>query len=443
METSGRKESRLNRRTFLAGAAGAGFAAPYVVCANALGRGAAPAASERITMAAIGVGGQGTNDTRALLNDSRVQYVAVCDVQTKLADRARQIVAEHYGRGGRAGGCDVYSDFRKIIERDDIDAVNIATPDHWHAIMAVHAARSGKDIYCQKPLALTVEQGRRMAQAVQRYGVVFQTGTQQRSEERFRRACELVRNGRIGKVHSVEVEVPGSQACDGYYEDPVPDGFDYDMWLGPAPDAPFAYKRVDRFGWRWIFDYAGGCVTDWGAHHIDAAQWGLGTTLTGPVEFEGEAVYPSRGMYNTALHWRYNCVYKNGVRLTCFAKDELRLPHFPNGVKFIGEDGWVYVYRGGLDAEPKSVLQEKIGPDETHLYASTDHYRNFIDCVISRQTPAATVEEAHRSLTVCHLANIAMRLKCRVKWDPDTERIVDNDAAARMLTRAIRPPWRL
>jgi predicted dehydrogenase len=437
------KTVKLNRRTFLARAAGGAVAAPYLVSARALGGAGAPAASERITMAAIGVGGQGTHDTRSLLNDPRVQYVAVCDVQKKSADRARQIVAEHYSGDGTYRGCEAYSDFRKILGRDDIDAVNIATPDHWHAIIAIQAAQAGKDIYCQKPLSLTVEHGRKMAQAAKRYGVVFQTGTQQRSEEQFRRACELVRNGRIGKVHGVEVEVPGSQACDGVYEDPVPEGFDYDMWLGPAPEAPFAYKRVDPFGWRWIFDYAGGCVTDWGAHHIDIAQWGLGTTLTGPVEIEGEAVYPSKGMYNTALHWRYQGLYKNGVKLTCFAKDELRLPNFPNGVKFIGDRGWLYVNRGSIDAEPKSILQEKIGPDETHLYVSTDHYRNFIDCVISRQTPAAPVEEAHRSVTICHLANIAMRLKCRLRWDPDTEQVLDNDEAARMLSRPMRAPWRL
>ncbi|MBE0536812.1 MAG: Gfo/Idh/MocA family oxidoreductase [Phycisphaerae bacterium] len=443
MKTMSGKTAAMSRRAFLRAAAGGALAAPYIVSARALGKDGVPAASERITMAAIGVGGQGMHDTRSLLNDARVQYVAVCDVQKKNAERARQIVAEHYGGDGAYPGCQVYSDFRQILQRPDIDAVNIAAPDHWHAIIAIQAAQAGKDIYCQKPLSLTVEQGRKMAQAAKRYGVVFQTGTQQRSEERFRRACELVRNGRIGKVRSVEVEVPGSQAADGFYEDPMPEGFDYDMWLGPAPAAPFAYKRIDPFGWRWIFDYAGGCVTDWGAHHIDIAQWGLGTTLTGPVEVEGEAVYPAKGMYNTALHWRYQCRYKNGVTLTCFAKDELRLPNFPNGVKFIGDSGWLYVNRGGMDAEPKSILQEKIGPDETHLYVSKDHYRNFIDCVISRQTPAACVEEAHRSVTICHLANIAMRLQCLVRWNPDTEQILGDEAASRMLSRPMRPPWRL
>lgn len=445
MRTIEHDHYKLSRRSFIkqSSVAAGVLGLPYLVNSAALGKGPAPAASERIVMGAIGVGGQGTGDTRALLGDGRVQYVAVCDVQTNNRKRAQKIVNDHYGRDKTYTGCKDYNDFREILARKDIDAVNIATPDHWHAIVAIRAAAAGKNVYCQKPLSLTVQQGRRMADAVKRYGIVFQTGTQQRSDERFRRACELVRNGRVGRISEIEVEIPGSMALDSNPTDPVPEGFDYDMWLGPAPQAPFAYKRVDAFGWRWIFDYAGGCVTDWGAHHIDIAQWGLGTTLTGPVEFEGKGVFPKKGMYNTALHWRHHCLYKNGVKLTCFAKTELKRGQYPNGIRFIGDRGWLYVNRGSIDANPKSILAEKIGPDEIILYKSANHYRNFIDCVISRKPPAAPVEEAHRSVTVCHLANIAMRLDCRIKWDPDKEQIIGNEQASRMLSRPMRRPWRL
>ncbi len=229
-----RNYGKLSRRSFLkqsAVAAGV-LGLPYFVNSAALGKGAAPAASERIVVGAIGVGGQGTGDMRALLGDRRVQYVAVCDVQTSNRKRAQKIVNDHYGADQTYTGCKDYNDFREILARKDIDAVNIGTPDHWHAIIAIRAAAAGKNVYCQKPLSLTVQQGRRMANAVKRYGIVFQTGTQQRSDERFRRACELVRNGRVGRISEIEVEIPGSMALDSYPTDPVPEGFDYDMWLG-------------------------------------------------------------------------------------------------------------------------------------------------------------------------------------------------------------------
>lgn len=249
-----------SRRSFLKRIATLGtgaFAFPYVVNASALGKGAAPAASERITIAAIGVGSKGYRDTRSLVGDRRVQYVAVCDVDRSCRKKTQKLVNTSYRKGILSRGCKDYADFREIIARKDIDAVNIATPDHWHAIIAIQAVKAGKDVYCQKPLALTLEQGRKMANAVKRHGVVFQTGTQRRSDERFRRACELVRNRRLGKIRSVEVELPGGKSIDGFYTDPVPRGFDYDMWLGPAPKAEFSYKRIDRMGWRFISDYAG------------------------------------------------------------------------------------------------------------------------------------------------------------------------------------------
>ena len=429
------------RRAFLQTAA-ATVALPCVIPSSARAQGAAPAPGDRISIASIGVGGQGTGDMRALMNDPRTHVVAVCDVQEKNRLRAKKAVEDFYGQGKPHSGCTAYNDFREVLARKDIDAVTIGTPDHWHAIIAVQAAAAGKHIYGQKPLALTIDHGRRMVQAVNRYGITFQTGTQQRSEERFRRACELVRNGRVGKVHTIEVEIPGSMSCDGDYFEPVPPGIDYDLWLGPAPDAPYSPKRIDPFGWRWIFDYAGGCVTDWGAHHIDIAQWGLGRTDTGPVEFEGTAVFPTKGLFNTALSWRYTATYADGVKLVCFAKEEFK-HQYPNGITFLGDKGTLFVSRGEIWTKPESILKEEIGPSEVRLYKSDDHYRNFIDSILTRRPPAAPIEEAHRSVSVCHLANISLRLGRKVRWNPQTEQILDDPEASQMLTRPLRAPWRL
>ncbi|MBN1816258.1 MAG: Gfo/Idh/MocA family oxidoreductase [Sedimentisphaerales bacterium] len=423
-------------------ASAAAFSLPYLLRSTALAQGNRPAPSDRITLGAIGVGGRGRGNLQGLMNDARIQAVAVCDVQAGNRRTAVRIVNDFYAGKGQTAGCAEFTDFRELLARRDIDAVLIATPDHWHAIPAVQACSMGKAVYCEKPLALTIEQGQKMVQAARRYGTVFQAGTQQRSEERFRRACELVRNGRVGKVHTIEVEVPGSMQTDRFDYGPVPEGLDYEMWLGPAPFAPYSPLRVDAFGWRWIFDYAGGCVTDWGAHHIDIAQWAMGTTDTGPVEIEGKGVFPTRGLFNTAIHWRYEARYANGVKVICFAKEEFR-HQYPNGIRFVGDKGELFVSRGEIRSNPESILKEQIGPGETRLYKSDDHYRNFVDAVVSKTPLAAPVDEAHRSVSVCHLANIAMRLERKIRWDPDKERIVGDDEAQRMLSRPMRGPWRL
>jgi predicted dehydrogenase len=431
----------MNRRHFLkcTGSIAAGMITfPTITPSSVLGKNGTRAPSQKIALGCIGVGGRGRGNMMNLLRDSRCQVLAVCDVNSTNRNLARDAVNRHY----KNQACQTYNDFRDIITRSDIDAVLICTPDHWHAILARAAAQAGKDIYCEKPLALTVTQGRALVDITRRYNIVFQTGTQQRSEPRFRRACELVRNGRIGNVHTVEVEVPGSMSCDGFYPSEVPPGFDYDRWLGPAPEAPYSPKRVHAFGWRWIFDYAGGCVTDWGAHHMDIAQWGLGTTHTGPIAVEGKGYFPKDGLFNTALYWRFECTYSHEVKVVCFAREEFK-HQYPNGIKFIGTDGWLYVNRSSMDAHPRSILESKIAPEETHLYRSSNHYRNFIDCVISRRSPAAPVEEAHRSVSVCHLANIAMRLERKIQWDPQKEIIPGDEEANRLLTRPIRSPWNL
>ena len=423
---------RLTRRDFLRTAAAAA-AAPYVITSAALGAEGRPAASNRIVMGAIGLGGMGSGDLSGFLGKAEVQMVAVCDVDRQHCYRAKESVDKKYGNTA----CDAYNDFREVIRRKDIDAVMIATPDHWHAIPVIEAAKAGKDIHCQKPLSLTIAEGRAMSDACRRSGVVFQTGSQQRSDSRFRYACELVRSGRVGKLLTMEVGLPTGHFGRNDPAEPPPEGFDYDFWLGQAPWAPYVRARCHG-NFRWVLDYSGGQVTDWGAHHCDIAQWGNGTSDSGPIEVEGKGVFPTDGLYNTAVTYRFECLYKNGARM--IVADGTT---FPNGVKFVGTEGWVFVSRGKIDAEPKSLLDSVIGADDIHLYESKDHKGNFLDCIKARGETVAPIENAHRSVTIAHLGNIAMRLGRKIKWDPDKERFPGDPEADRMLTRTMRAPWHL
>jgi len=447
----------ITRRTFfkhVAAVGTTGLALPYIVRSSALGGAGGVAPSNRIIMGCIGTGNQGTNDMNDFLQDKRVQIVAVCDVNRESAgywdnriggrEPAKRIVTEHYARTSAPGtykGCRAYEDFRDLLARDDIDAVLIALPDHWHSIAVIEAAKAGKDIYGEKPLSLTIPEGRAMSDAVHRYGRVFQTGSQQRSDHNFRRACELVRNGRIGKLQTVKCGLPGgtpdiSKHGNRDKPEPVPDGFNYDMWLGQAPYAPYCPARC-FVNFRWILDYSGGQVTDWGGHHPDIAQWGMGTEKTGPVEIKNaKGEFARDGLYNTARSFYFECIYKNGVKL--IVSNKVR-----GGVTFEGNEGWVWADRGRHDANPKSLLESVIKPDEIHLYQSDNHAGNFIDCVISRNEPVAPIETAHRSITIGHLGNIAMRLERDLRWDPDAERFIDDDQADRMLSRTMRSPWRV
>lgn len=449
---------RKSRRRFLeqlAALASTTMAVPTIIPASALGLENRPAPSERITLAMIGTGNQGLNDLRNFLQDERVQVVAVCDVNREgpgywnggVAGRepAQRAVESHYAKaksGGTYRGCDAIVDFREVLGRADIDAVEVCTPDHWHALCAIAAAKAKKDIYCQKPLSLAIAEGRAMSDAVKKYDVVFQTGSQQRSDANFRRACELVRNGRIGQVKTVRVGMPNGWSDYGKTADrkdpaPVPDGFEYDMWLGPAPEAYYCPARVG-VNFRWIFDYSGGQVTDWGGHHPDCAQWGLGTETTGPIEIRAaKGVFPEDRLYNTATEYYFEAVYANGV--TMIVSDKERM-----GVTWEGSEGKVFATRGAFETDPVSLKDSQIGANEIHLYNSNDHFRNFIDCVISRQPTAAPVEVAHRSITICHLGNIAMRLgRERLQWDPDREVIIGDEEANAMCSRPYRAPWKL
>ncbi|MEM7384180.1 MAG: Gfo/Idh/MocA family oxidoreductase [Verrucomicrobiota bacterium] len=452
-----------SRRSFLksSAAAAVGASFPTIIPATALGRGKRPAPSERVTMAFIGTGNQGMNEMKTFLSDERVQVIAVCDVnkespgywENAIGGRgpAKRLAEDYYSkeenvpRGGYRG-CATYEDYRELLARDDLDAVEIATPDHWHVLQVLDAARAGKHIYGQKPLALTIPEGRLMSDAVRKAGITWQTGSQRRSDQHNRLACEYVRNGRIGKVHTVKVGlVPGNPDINrqGHrtLPEPVPEGLNYELWLGPAPHAPYCGARLP-VNWRWILDYSGGNVTDIGAHNIDIAQWGLGTDGTGPVEIRNaRATFPPEGeLWNTATSYYFEAIYKNGVKMIVADSHQVR-----SGITFEGEEGRsIWCDSGQFETHPKELREETIGENERRLYNSRHHFRNFIDCVYSGQPTAAPIEAAHRTVTIAHLGNIAMRLKReKLRWDPDNERILEDAEAARMLNRPMRAPWKL
>ncbi len=421
----------IRRRDFLKAAAAAA-AAPYVITSPALGGSGRPAASNRIAMGFIGVGGQGGGHLRASVRHPEIEVLAVCDVDARHRDRAKAAV------DSRRKGCAAYGDFRELLARDDIDAVLIATPDHWHALISIAAAQAGKDIYCEKPFATTIAEGRAVCQAVKRYGAVFQTGSQERSNGRCRYACELVRNGRIGRLHTVRMNLPtDNRRCGPQPAMPVPKGFDYDTWLGPAPAEPYTARRC-HFNFRWILDYSDGELTDRGAHVNDIGQWGAGMERSGPVAIGGKGDFPADGLWNTATGFHVEGEYASGVKLVIASTP-------PRGIRFEGTEGWIFVniHGGQLQAEPASVLTSRIGPNETHLYRSGGHRADWLRAIRTRGRTVAPAEVGHRTVSLCHLANISMLLGRKLKWDPKEERFVGDAEANRMLARPMRPPWHL
>jgi len=441
------KAKNINRRDFLRRASGVALGTvslPYVVSSSTLGKAGNVAPSNRIVMGCIGVGGkrpggQGTVDLRGFMGRDVVQVVAVCDVDTVHRNWARDIVNENYGNKD----CSTYNDFRELLARDDIDAVSIVLPDHWHAIPAVMAARSGKDIFSQKPLAYNIAEGRAICNAVERYGAVWQTGNSLRSQRNARFICELVRNGRIGRVHTVKVGLPnvnniadnGDRIRKDTRPTAVPEGFDYEMWLGPAPWAPYSAGRC-HWNFRWIGDYSGGQITDWAGHYCDLAQWGMGTELTGPIEIEGKGVFPTGSLYDTVENYEFICKYAEGFTMIVAG-------HLTSGIRFEGSDGWAFVNYQRIDAHPKSLLNSVIGPNEIHLYESSDHKGNFLDCIRSRSRTVSPAEIAQRSVSVGHLGVIAITLGRKLKWDPRNERFINDSEANRLLSRPMRSPWHL
>jgi predicted dehydrogenase len=421
------------RRQFLQALAAGGLSAPLFV--PVLHSAPRPKPSERITLGFIGVGTMGRSHVSGFLRYPEVQVVAVCDVVAERRQHSQQLVEAYYGkdRKGTSKGCAAYNDFRELLARKDIDAVVIATPDHWHAIPCVLAAAAGKDIYCEKPLTHTIAEGRAIVEAVKKHKVVFQTGSQQRSEfgGRFRVAAELIRNGRIGRVKLVRVGVGGPpRPCD-LPEQPVPAGTDWELWLGPAPQRGYheelCPKGVHKHfpAWRRYREYAGGGLADMGAHHFDIAQWALDMDGSGPVQVE-----PPDGPATSGLRF----TYANGV---------VMVHGGPSGCTFEGSEGTISVDRGKLESQPASILKEPLGDKAVRLPLSTDHKKNWLECIRSRREPICPAEVGHRSATVCHLANIGYELRRPLRWDPTRERFENDDAANRLLDRARRAPWTL
>ena len=429
------------RRTF-AKTVVAGF--PAIVPSTVLGQ---RAPGNQLAIGFIGTGNNGTNWMRRFLQDSRVRVLAVCDVNregggywdgtVRGREPARRLVNEHYGDNS----CVAEADFRELLGNDGIDAIYIGTPDHWHAPIAIAAARAGKHIYGQKPLSLTVRGGRAMADAVKTAGVVWQTGSQQRSDRNFRIACEVALNGRLGRLHTIRVGLPGGRPDYGKTAhltdgEPVPDGFDYEMWLGPAPYRPYAPARVG-VNFRWVSDYSGGQVTDFGAHHIDIAQWGLGMDASGPVAIRNpRARFPEHPIYDTATEFHFECEYASGVRMVCSDTER-------GGVRFEGSDGWAWANRGTHEVSARDIVAEPPGSREIRLYRSLDHVTNFVDSCFTGEPTVAPIEAAHRSVSIAHLANIALRTGRALRWDPASERILGDPGAEAMLDRTRRGPWQL
>lgn len=429
------------RRAFLQSlaAAPAILAAPVLAPASIMGQDHRAAPSDRIVLAALGVGARGTKNLESFLRQPDCQVVAVSDVDKLHAEEARNLVNRHY----QNQDCRVYYDFRHLLARTDLNALSLALPNHWHAIPAIQAARAGLDLYGETPLAHSIREGRAICEAVRRYGRIWQTGSWQRSVDHFRVAAELVRNGRIGAVRTIEVGLPSGHpdlAGTAGQEAPVPPPpqLDYEFWLGPAPRAPYCPARVHQ-NWRWHLDYGGGQLLDWVGHHVDLAHWGMGWDQTGPVEVEGEGEWPTIGLWNTPTKYRIDCKYANGVVMTIASGS----PEVRSGTRWIGERGWLLCDRQGIEAEPKRLLDEPTASLATRLPQSSDHHRNFLDCVRSRRVPQSPAEVAQRSMTPGHLGQIAMLLGRKLHWDPETEQITGNPAAARLLGTPLREPWRL
>ncbi|MHC4800350.1 MAG: Gfo/Idh/MocA family protein [Planctomycetota bacterium] len=432
----------INRRQFLKKAAGASVAAvgfPYIVASSALGKAGSVAASERIVMGCIGVGGQGTGKMRGFLGQSAAQVVAVCDVIENRRQKAKGIVDRRYGDRG----CASYNDFRDVLGREDIDAVVIAPQDHWHAVIAVAAAKAGKDMYCEKPLGVSVVEGKAIVRAVRTYGRVFQTGTQQRSDQKFRFACELARNGYLGKIHTVKVAAPGPEYKRTYRkptsEEPIPAGLDYDMYIGPAPMKPYNGGRLAWPDWYLIWDYCAGFNVNWGVHHLDIANWGCPAVADEAFEFKCKGSHRDDGLTDNINDWRAEFDYVSGLRMSFSDTGN------PNkqGCKFEGDKGWVHVNRAGIQAEPASLLKVKLKPDQIHLHESNNHHADFLKGVRNRSDPVSNVEAGHKASNLGLITDIAARVNRKLRWDPKKEIFVNDDEANRLLSRPMRSPWHL
>lgn len=457
------KHSTISRREFLSNSGKAALGTsialcfPSIVPASVLGKNAP---GNRINIGAIGTGRiSRVHDLPGVWRHDFAQVVAVCDLDTKRAEEGKILVNDYYSKrdGKPYDGVKVYHDYRELLQNKDIDAIIISTPDHTHAMIAVMAAKAGKHIYMQKPASLTIAEGRIVSDFVQKSGIKFQIGSQQRSSEQFRYAAELVRNGRIGQLKTVYVGLPGDPSGEEEPEMPVPKNLNYDMWLGSTPLAYYTEKRVhpqigyDRPGWLRCEQFGAGMITGWGSHHIDSAHWGMGMERTGPVEVWGHADFPKKGLWDVHGIFKTEALYENGVKM--IVSNEL-----PNGIKFEGTEGWIFVSRGDylvtgtdpgakgeqakkLDASDPNILTSVIGENEFHFKVSKQHHGNWLEAIRDNTDPIAPVEEAHRSCSACLVHHIAMKLDRKVYWDPVKERFKNDDDANNMLSRPQRSPY--
>ncbi len=455
----------MKRRDFLKTAAlttGA-ISAPVIIPGSALGKNGAVAPSNRIVMGCIGLGGQGTHNMRAFINQPDTEIIALCDVDegvgdfdmlyqepgnnaAGLAPAAQKAITAYQNKNISKTAADfsTYIDFREMLARDDIDAVTVCTPDHWHGLISIAAAQAGKDIYCEKPLVNSVAEGRAVCNAVQFKNRILQTGSHERSNNSVRYAYELVKNGRIGKLEEIHVNLPNSdnhhmtlrQDSGPHPVMPIPKGFHYDLWLGPASWAEYTKKRT-HFWWRFILETGGGEMTDRGAHIIDLAQFINDADDTGPIEFKAKGEQVTSKLFDCFIEYEFECRYANGLKLIGTSEGE-------RGLKLVGENGWIFIHihGGRLEASNPDILTAKIGPHEIHTQYSPGHHRNFLDSVKSRKKAIAHEEIGHRTATICHLLNIAMLLDKPIAWDPVKE-ISTDDEINKMLKKPTRSPWRL
>jgi predicted dehydrogenase len=422
----------INRRRFLrhtSAATGAlALAFPLLHPRAAVGQGV----REGIRVGVIGVGNQG----KPLMLQNVRNVVAVCDVDSERAAAAKKAAEDKLREWGIARSVASCSDFRKLLENPEVDAVIIATPDHWHALQTVYACQAGKHVYVEKPLSLVVAEGRTMVQAARKHNRIVQTGSMQRSDPKFRLGCELVRSGRLGKIHTVRVGLPAvNYNATAAPDSAPPPELDYDLWLGPAPQRPYNKNHV-HYNFRFFWDYSGGQMTNWGAHHLDIAQWGLGMDASGPVEVEGSAEFDPEGRYEVFREAEIVYRYADGVKMICSQGPGRKM-----GTLFEGEKGSIYLDRGILEANPGEIATQPLGPGDVHLYASANHHDNWYECIKNGQRPICDVEIGHRSATVCHLGNLACRTGRKLTWDPVRETLVGDPETTKRLNYTYRAPW--
>ena len=452
------KKNNINRRSFIkktSATALATVAIPSIVPSSVFGKNAP---SNRIQVGQIGCGRIArVHDMPGTMQHEVAQMIAVCDVDQNRTKDGKKLVDNYYQEKGKKVDTKMFDNYQEMIAHKDIDAVIISTPDHWHAQPAIEAAVAKKHVYLQKPTSLTVEEGRTLSNIVQDQGVILQVGTQQRSSPQFRYAAELVRNGRIGKLHTVKVGLPGDPPGPIAQTEAVPTALNFDAWLGSTPEMEYSEMLVhpkegySRPGWLRKEQFGAGMITGWGQHHFDSAAWGMNTEYTGPKSVEAIAEFPKYGSWDVHGDFMVKAEYQNGITM-------LTSGGFPNGVRYEGEDGWIFVTRGAyratpsdpipeqngvksLDASDPKILESVIGPNEIHLYKSKEQHGNWLDCIQSGKEPISPVEIGHRACTVCLISHIAMKLPRQLNWDPMTERFINDAEANAMLRRSQRAPY--